>query len=211
MGQSSFGHLSVSEGTGRTRHLCDHFCQTWKNSVELQNSSSVNTIFVVIMHKTHHILIHKKEKVPYFPDYKPLHFSPRFKPCVLYTDAAYQFLSWKQSIWLSRKEIKLLHESLVLMNQCWDVADSSIKNWLNAKRQCRLSEVLKADGLTLKMFENSMNTQRADGQGVSTMHIQLKWHGSENAKACDGVFLRLFNFDTEEEDFRGFSAQEKDE
>ena len=33
----------------------------------------------------------------------------------------------------------------------------------------------------------------------------------ETEKVCDKVILRLFNSDTEEDDFSGFSAQEEDE
>ena len=33
-----------------------------------------------------------------------------------------------------------------------DVGDGGVKNWLNAKRRQKLSEVIKADGPNLKMF-----------------------------------------------------------
>ena len=33
----------------------------------------------------------------------------------------------------------------------------------------------------------------------------------ETEKVCDEVILRLFNSDTEDDDFSGFSAQEEDE
>ncbi|KAJ8410039.1 hypothetical protein AAFF_G00210800 [Aldrovandia affinis] len=90
----------------------------------------------------------------------------------------------------------------------------------------------KSRWLELEDFlEDWLNTQRADGRGVSTVQIRLKAktvatrfdtdeeeffgferdNEGETGRVADEATLRLFVSDTEEEDFGGFSTQEEDE
>lgn len=110
-------------------------------------------------------------------------------------------LSWKQSIWLSRKEIELLHVSLVLPNQWWDGGDSGLKNWLNAKRQS-FSEVKKAEVEVENYLEDRVKTQSRRLSGIHAADpTQMNW--KQDCEAVWGSFcLRLVNSSTDV-DFRG--------
>ena len=72
-------------------------------------------------------------------------------------DLAFKLKAIDQAV---KKGNKLLHVPLASMNQWWDVGDGSVKNWLNAKRRKKLSEVIKADGLNLKTFLKTGWTHR---------------------------------------------------
>lgn len=87
------------------------------------------------------------------------YFAPaRFESCTLHCDAAYLWIflcDFSGLCLLAPKHTKARRWALASLAATTTSTANKVhvsKNWLNAKRQLRLSEVTKANGLKLKMF-----------------------------------------------------------